>query len=951
MTQNSGSRVGPYEILAAIGAGGMGEVYRARDAKLGRDVALKVLPEAFARDAERMARFQREAKVLASLNHSNIASIYGLEDSGATHALVMELVEGPTLADRIKQGPIPIEEAVLMAKQIAQGLEYAHERGIVHRDLKPANIKVSRDDSVKILDFGLAKAVEGEAVETDMGTSPTLTRMATQAGFIIGTAAYMSPEQAKGKPVDRRADIWAFGCVFYEMLTGKMAFSGETVTDTLAAVVMKDADWTQLPKQTPLRVRVLLQRCLQKDPKQRLRDIGDARISIDEVLLGALEPSSSAAAVAPVSAPFWRRALPWAAGILAVALASLAAWNLKPSPAAPVVRAVLTLPAGQRLAGLDAPALALSADGSELAYVATTQGSASPQIFLRSMDSTDVRPIPGTEGAANPFFSPDGQWLGFFADRKLKKISVSGGAAQALADVSIPLGASWSSQGTIAFANFFAGFLEVPDAGGTTKPMTHFEKADISQGWPDFLPGGRAVLFAASPDTADWTNSRVEVELVGAAELRNLLPGQTGTMPRYARPGCLIFAQAGNLMAAPFDPERLEVKGAAVPVVQGVLQSPTTGSAQYSLSATGSLVYVPGGVQGEQSDLVWVSRNGTELQNRLPTIASHLDYDSEPRFSPDGSQIVFVDRSGGPYGELEAVNLASGKVRVLTNDNALALSPVWSPDGRFIYFASSRGGTVNIWEIPATGGEAQQITAGQGDDAQLDVSSDGKRLVFSTWRENTNVAQLDLVAQPGLEPAKLLAPDPARSQVAAVYSPDGKYLAHFSNLKGAENESIWLSNADGSNPVQLVRDSRVDVFPHWTADSQRLIYLSYPDEYRSVSISGGAPETVLKLGRLTDAYFDVGPDGRLLFRNSTGQVQIFVHAIRRQKRTISFTRAHCRSRCAGHPMDNRSHMWLPRAEKAIRLRDSGSRISRARRAKSFADGWKRMPAARTTSST
>jgi eukaryotic-like serine/threonine-protein kinase len=325
MAIQSGTKLGSYEILAAIGAGGMGEVYRARDSKLGRDVALKVLPEAFARDAERMARFQREAKVLASLNHPNIATIHGLEDSGTTHALVMELVEGPTLADRIRSGPIPIDESLRIAKQITDALEYAHERGIVHRDLKPANMRVTADDAVKILDFGLAKAIEADASSMDMANSPTLTRMATQAGVLLGTAAYMSLEQAKAKPVDRRADIWAFGRVLYEMLTSKMAFSGETVTDTLAAVLTKDPDWSPLASNTPARVRVLLQRCLQKDAKQRLRDIGDARISLDEVLSGTPEPTSVAPMPTPI--PFWRRALPWAlVGLLAIAVAVVLGW-------------------------------------------------------------------------------------------------------------------------------------------------------------------------------------------------------------------------------------------------------------------------------------------------------------------------------------------------------------------------------------------------------------------------------------------------------------------------------------------------------------------------------------------------------------------------------------------------------------------------------------------------
>jgi len=380
---NAGTLLGPYEITGAIGAGGMGEVYRARDSKLGREAALKVLPEAFARDVDRMARFQREAKVLASLNHPNIASIYGLEDSGSTHALVMELVEGPTLADRIRQGPIPVEEALRIAKQICEALEYAHERGIVHRDLKPANVKVTADDAVKILDFGLAKAMEGDAASIDISTSPTISRMATMQGVLLGTAAYMSPEQAKAKPVDRRADIWAFGCVLYEMLTGKQAFQGESVTDTLAAVIRAEPDWSQLPAATPMRVRVLLRRCLQKDPKQRLRDIGDARISLDEVISGAPEAASSVGVSLAEQSRMRRRVLflnlgaLLVASVIVAAITGIAVWTLKPSPAPlakPVTRFTITLPPGQRLAAFDRPALALSPDGTELAYVATYEG-------------------------------------------------------------------------------------------------------------------------------------------------------------------------------------------------------------------------------------------------------------------------------------------------------------------------------------------------------------------------------------------------------------------------------------------------------------------------------------------------------------------------------------------------------------------------------------------------
>ncbi|MGH6876585.1 MAG: protein kinase domain-containing protein, partial [Rhizomicrobium sp.] len=502
-----GSRLGTYEILAAIGAGGMGEVYRARDAKLGRDVALKVLPEAFARDAERMARFQREAKVLASLNHTNIAAIYGFEDSGVTHALVMELVEGPTLADRIKSGPIPLDDALRIAKQICEALEYAHERGIVHRDLKPANVKVTNDDAVKVLDFGLAKAIEGDASSMDMANSPTITRMATMQGVLLGTAAYMSPEQAKAKPVDRRADIWAFGCVLYEMLTGKMAFTGETVTDTLAAVIRAEPDWTLLPTTTPARVRVLLQRCLQKDAKQRLRDIGDARISLEEVLSG--DPESMSSAPAETSrAPAWRRALPWALfGATAIALAAIiAVVKLAPAKPAPGELMRLEIPAPQSKWD---EVFALSPDGRELAFTAPGADGVL-RLWVRPLNSRDAHELPGSQvsGSNPPFFwSSDSRSLVFDGGGKLEKIDVSGGPAQVLCDVpGIVVGGSWNQSGAIIFGQSPGVIMRVPASGGTATPLTTLNpsRAETQHALPWFLPDGKHFLYhRTSTDPAD----------------------------------------------------------------------------------------------------------------------------------------------------------------------------------------------------------------------------------------------------------------------------------------------------------------------------------------------------------------------------------------------------------------------------------------------------------------
>lgn len=728
----SGTKLGSYEIQCPLGKGGMGEVYRARDSRLGRDVALKVLPAGFALDADRHSLFEREAKCLASLNHPNIASLYGFDDSAGIPALVMELVEGPTLADRVRRSAIPVDEALPIARQIADALEYAHEHGIVHRDLKPANIKVTPDDAAKVLDFGLAKALEGESPALpDMTNSPTLSRMATEAGIILGTAAYMSPEQAKGKPVDRRTDIWAFGCVLFEMLTGEQAFSGETVTDVLAAVLKTDPDWSRLPSATPAHVRVLLRRCLQKDPRQRLRDIGDARISLEEVIAGTPESFSSAG----VSFPLVRRILPWALSGLLVgaAIASVVAWKLM------------------------------------------TRNPRHAMHFRAVTNSVGVQ--------AQPSISPDGRSVAFVSDRDGRYniyvgLLSGGNLVQVTNDANLKARPAWSPDGTtLAYARLNASGIwdvwEVPALGGTSRRVI----ADAKD--PAWSPDGTKLAYDSGKDHGIW----------------------------------MATASGENAHR----------------------------------------------VAGPVSD--YATRRYTE-----------------PRFSPDGTKIAFSSRGNGPYGELEVIDVNSGKVQELTSDGALVLAPAWSPDGRSIYFASSRGGTMNIWKMGADGGAAEQITSGQGDDAQLDLSPDGNKIVFSTWRTKTNITKVSLAGKAGEQKAQLLAMDPGRNQVGPSYSPDGKYLAYFSNLKGAEKESIWISNTDGSNPVLLVRDDRVNVFPRFAPDSQRLFFegeseVSNPNELRTVSVSGGAPETLLT--NQEDRYFDVGMDGRVLFRASGDRVQAF----------------------------------------------------------------------------
>lgn len=723
-----GTRLGPYEILSAIGAGGMGEVYRARDSKLGRDVALKILPEAFARDPERLARFHREAKVLASLNHPNIAGIYGFEDSSSTHALVMELVEGPTLAERIKAGPIPVDEALRVARQITEALEYAHERGIVHRDLKPANVKVTNDDAVKILDFGLAKAFEADGSSLEIANSPTITGMATQAGVLLGTAAYMSPEQAKGKPVDRRADIWAFGCVLYEMLTAKMVFGRETITDTLAAIIKEEPDWTVLPAETPTRVRVLLQRCLQKDPKQRLRDIGDARISLDEVLSGAAYPS--AIATAPVAATTFfgpvgpRSVLLGAGALLLVAVASgLAAWLLKPAPAAtarPVTRFSIALQPGQMLTsagaymGAELPVLAISHDGTQLAYTAMKNDTY--QLYLRPMDRQDSNPIPGTEGATAPFFSPDGRWVGFRSPGKVMKASVSGQAAVTLSDAPLAGGASWGSRGIIALGNNIGAIERVSDAGGTAQPLAPLEKGENYQMGPQFLPGDKAVLF----ESGTTPTPSIAVQSLVTRDRRTLVPGRE---PQYAVSGHLLYLKGSTLMAAPFDSQRLSLTGTSSPVEEGVRF--------YSVSDTGTLVFVPAASALPMERLVWVSRNGSEQILPAPPHSYR-----QPRISPDGRQIAIGITE--QEGQIWRYDLSRDTLSRFTFQGTNNLVPFWTPDGKRIVFTSNKEGQRNLfWQFADGSGGLERLATSESLQIPASWSPDGRLLAFAEQNAQT----------------------------------------------------------------------------------------------------------------------------------------------------------------------------------------------------------------------
>jgi serine/threonine-protein kinase len=876
MALAAGTRLGAYEITGQLGVGGMGEVYRATDTKLGREVAIKTLPSALARDTDRLARFGREAKLLAALNHTHIAAIYGLDEHEGTQFLAMELVEGGTLEEKLKDGPLAVEDALRLALQIAEALEAAHDKGVVHRDLKPANVMVTRDGVVKVLDFGLAKALEMGAGATNPADSPAISQLATKAGALLGTAAYMSPEQAKGRQVDRRTDIWAFGCLLYEMLTGQPAFLGEVVTDTLAAVIRAEPDWALLPAATHRQVRILLRRCLHKDARQRLQAMGDARIAIEEVLSGT-EPSGEDLQRIH-NGKLW---LAWsvAGAAIVAAIAALVLWSPWPSgtQSHAVTRFTINLPPGQRLAGLSNPALAFSADGGQLAYVATTQDGVQ-QIYLRAMEGIEARPLSGTEGATSPFFSPDGQWLGFLANGKLQKISGKGGVAQTLTTdlgAGLTSGASWVGEHMIAFAAYQSALQGISDSGGTPEPLTRFEPGESYHMWPQPLPGGKAMLFTAFSASP----TAIAVQPISEGERRDLIEGQTGHMPSYVPSGHLIYAQAGNLMAVPLDLEGLAVKGVAVPVLQGVLQSQRLGTAQYSVSGTGSLAYVSGTPQAAgESTLVWVSRDGTEQVLGAPARTYN-----QPRLSPDGRRIA-VDVIAGPQAmQVWLYDVARDTLTPFTFEG-LNRHATWTLDGKRIVFMSNREGVTQLyWQLVDGSGGSERLTnnAPIATADVLDVpyswSRDGELLTFVKVdpTKGAEFWMLD-VATPSASPeqrhvAQRLPLEVSSPDGGPQFSPDGRWLAYASDDESGQRQVYvqpypgpggkWQISTDGGNE------------PLWNPNGRELFYrrgdeMMVVDISAEAGITAGKPQSLFA-GRYAKTLpgwvrpnYDVSPDGQ-----------------------------------------------------------------------------------------
>ena len=604
----------------------MGEVYRAEDTNLSRDVAIKVLPEQFTQDPQRLARFEREAKLLASLNHPNIAAIHSFEHADGIHFLVLKLVPGETLGERVAKGPLPVKEVLDICRQIAEGVEAAHEKGVIHRDLKPANMKVTPEGRVKILDFGLAKAFEAETPVTDMSQSPTLTEEMTRAGVILGTAAYMSPEQARGEEVDKRADIFAFGCVLYELLTAKRTFDGKTLTETLAKILEAEPDWETLPATTPWRIQELLRRCLTKDANDRLRDIANVRV---EIKLALTEPSTvSPLGATPVGqTPLWKRAIPWSITAVVILIAGVALWNLTRPALSPSTMVTISLPPTAPLATLPGIEIAISPNGRRVVFLAEIEGRT--QLYRRFMDELEAVPIPGTEGAISPFFSPDGESVAFFADEELKKVSLMGGAAITLCDVFVPRRGDWLGE-TIVFAVGGTGLYRVSSAGGTPESLAvpNRDKGETNYHHPQILPGGRAVLFSVLLETG---NSNLAVLSLESKEPQVLLEG--ALRPRYAPSGHLLYetVEGGVLMARPFDLEALQLTGGGVPVLEGFRYDPLS-SGDWTFSPNGTLLYIPGEQEAERRS--WLTET---VKNRHHLSRSHSTIHAILGFHPTGS--------------------------------------------------------------------------------------------------------------------------------------------------------------------------------------------------------------------------------------------------------------------------------------------------------------------------
>jgi serine/threonine-protein kinase len=821
-----GQTISHYRITEKLGQGGMGEVYQAKDQKLGRDVAIKVLPEEFAKDTDRVARFQREAKLLASLNHPNIAAIHGLEESGGTNFLILELVQGEALANRLKRGPIPVEESLKLALQIAEALEAAHEKGVIHRDLKPANIKVTPDGTVKVLDFGLAKAFAGEQEEANPANSPTLSDAATQQGVILGTAAYMSPEQAKAKPVDKRADIWAFGVVLFEMLTGRQLFKGETVSETLAAVLMREPEFSTLPQNLHPRIRFLLERCLEKQAKNRCHDISDVRVDIQKVLADPSGVSGQSVATREGRTRL-RLMLPWVAAaiVLTGIIVGVAVWKLKPPEPRQVVRFDCQLPEGQQLT---------------------------------------AKLIPGTEGNQElPFFSPDGQWIGYFSpsDGKLKKISINGGAPVVLCSVTGLAGATWQKDNTVVFGQLPNEVKRISANGGNPESLTKLETGYfivLSQ----ILPDGKSVLYTSFESGQE----RILVQSLIAGRPKELL---AGIGARFLPTGHMVYVLNDNVLAVPFDPDRLEVIGGTVPVVESV--------SDCAFSDSGTMAYIPNAAPGTpyiRRTLVWVDREGKE-----EPIGAGPDSYLNPRISPDGKRIALSTQNQGNQ-DIWIWDLVRKNLTRLTFDTADEVGPLWTPDGKRIAFFSIRGEKVGVHWKAADGTGKDEFLGGGHYPASW--SDHGRTMVLMEWDIEALSYGIGTLSIEGDRKLRMVLKEKYHEAQPRI-SPDGRWMAYTSNESGLNQVYV--------RPFPEVEGGRWQVStsggdsPLWSPDGRELFFRNgdavvaasaktdpaFSVETPKMLFRGTYVNAVLAYDDWDFATWDVSPDGKqFLMMKETG---------------------------------------------------------------------------------
>ena len=902
MTLASGTRLGPYEIVSPLGAGGMGEVYRARDVRIDRAVALKVLPEEFFESEERRGRFEREARMLASLNHPGIAVLYSFEELSGRHVLSMELIEGDDLAQRIASGPLSLEETLSCARQIAEALEAAHEKGIVHRDLKPANVKVTPEGRVKLLDFGLAKIFESDGASStpSISISPTLTARGTAAGVILGTAAYMSPEQARGKPVDKRTDVWAFGCVLYEMLTGRRAFEGETVSDTLAAVLMKDPDWSALRAPVSSKVRELLRRCLQRDQKQRLRDIGDARIALEEEI-GARSSSAgqstfeeNPAGPDPTvagaertrrergSKKFLSVFLPWAiAAAFAAAAGALALRARAPLPV-DAVRLDMSVAPAERLGPTSAfqrpylQSFALTPDGKRVVFAG--RSGEDTRLYLRPLFAAEAVEIPGTAGASSPFLSPDGRWVAFLAEGEIRKTPLAGGPVVKIAELAAgglpspsPLmpatrdffGSSWGDDDVIVFGRYQDGLWEVPAGGGVPRRLTH-PKGEVHR-LPRVLAGGKSILFSVAPRGV----TKISVAaMTRGGEPKTLV--EDATDARFVPPDRLLFVREGILMAAPFDASRLALTGPAVALLSGVLHAThgarpasDTWAALYEVSASGTLVWASGGIYPrEPSRLDWVDLDGNAKPLDLPA-----GQWTRPRISPDGKRVAVhyaePSTATGKAG-ITLLDLERGTSGRLTEKDEWG--PVWSADGKSVYFLVRRGG---IGRVPADGSAPPEQMAPTDYMQPSAAHPDGSVLAIIQHADATGSDIGLLSTKDGTIRPWLATP---ANEAWPEFSPDGKWMAFASDVSG--RFEVYVQPFPGPGPRQQVSIDGA-ASPLWSRDGKKLFFATRSANRQmqllAVDVGAGAPPAFSRPRLLfSGSYgtlggptgYDVAPDGK-----------------------------------------------------------------------------------------